>query len=441
MFEKSIGKALFFICFTSFLLVSEAFAQRGRPKLKATVERAQRALKMVDGVVSPAPPPCLVDTDEPVPKAIPVANESVAEKISGELVAERALSPFMKTCFDSLDKIDAPKTFEEAIRLAIDFNLGPQENMFDESLGEVYDTGLKEDKENVTGFKWGTKAGLFTHKMCEKTDHYFIRRKENAKEDRIKNGEAKMKEFAKKYNALFNEYQKAIADKKEQAVLDAIQKRMKDFYFALLGSMALHESLGDANNGQQERLAEQFSESYGMEKGYVRPLGVKFYYDRAQSDEVSKQNIGLYQFTPKIGGNIDACYNAWNNTVGKKSAACKIDLQKSNKTSFEFIAASDQMFNAFCGANKLVQSFGVQVNAQHFNSPAGKVMQLTHSENKLKNEKLVEGKNRCISPFAYSRNAYMHFGVLGYTTYIEGADKKASSNTQEVLTSTLDALK
>src|SRR5690606_19549381 len=110
-----------------FLLVSYANAQGAAPTLRGTVEDAHKALRTVDGVVSPAPAPCPVDGE--IPKAIPVegpTKKNVAESISAELVIERTLSPFMKTCFDSLDKINPPKTFEEAIRLAIDFNFEPQ---------------------------------------------------------------------------------------------------------------------------------------------------------------------------------------------------------------------------------------------------------------------------------------------------------------------------
>jgi hypothetical protein len=167
---------------------------------------------------------------------------------------------------------------------------------------------------------------------------------------------------------------------------------------------------------------------------------VKFYYDPLQDDAVSKQNIGLYQFTPKIGGNIDACYNAWNNIMGKKSPTCKIDHKKSDKLSFEFVAASDQIFNAFCGANKLVQSFGVQVNARSFNHPDAKVMQLTHADNKSK-KGLKESKDRCVSPFVYANNAYMHFGVMGFTVGATDSNGNGSSNTQGVITSALNAMK
>lgn len=378
---------------------------------------------------------CLIEN--PVFKATAISQ--TAQKISPELIAPRELSPFMKTCFDSIKSFDAPVSFEDAIRISIELNLAPQENMLPKDILTNYDVSVKTDAINSTGVQWNENVGLFSHPMCEKTDQYFISRNENSKKDRIKNGEAKMQEFIKEYNKLYNAYKNAV-NKGDSIKSLQLQKEMKIFYFNLLASMALHESLSDANNSQQEDLSKIFSQTYGIKNGYVRPSGVKFYYDKTQSEEVSRQNIGLYQFTPKRGGNVDACYHAWNNVMGKKSQACKIDLKLSNKESFEFISASDQMFNAFCGANKLLQSFGVQVNATNLKNPSASAMQLTHSANKDK-KGLKETKDRCISPFVYSSNAYMHFGVLGFTTYSEGKDNKPGSNTQSVLTTALDAQK
>jgi hypothetical protein len=366
----------------------------------------------------------------------PLCHPTPAEEITPELTKKRELSSFMKECLGALG-INAPMNFEESIRLSIELNFEPQKNMLGQDIGETYGLDFSSDTGNETGFEWKTQVGLFSHPMCEIVDSYFISRNSNDKSSRIKNAIPSMNKLIQKYNALFYQYQKEKLANSSTQVLEVIQKKMKNFYFSLLASMALKESLGDADNSKQSQLAKKFSEDYSI-INYKRPPGVKFYFDKEQKDEVSKQNIGLYQFSPNSTGNINACYKAWNNIMGKKSKSCLIsDLN--NKRSFEYIAASDQVFNAFCGTNKLIQSYGVQVNSQTFKHPKVSVMQLTHSENS-EGKKLKEPSQRCISPFAHKNNAYMHFGVLGFTVYSEGLDGKPSSNTQQVIDTALQSL-
>jgi hypothetical protein len=363
----------------------------------------------------------------------------IAKKISEELTLQRKLSPFMKKCLKSIPGQKLPQTFEDAIRISVEQNFAAQENMLPKDILQQYDVETKEDLTNVSKVKWNENVGLFTHPMCETTDYYFISRKENSKKSRIKNSEKKLKEFIQGYNKLFYAMKKAVAEKKSEDELSVIKREMKEFYFALMASMAVHESLGDANNSQQNKLAKEFSKAYGA-RNYIRPPGVKFYFDDSQDEEISKQNIGLYQFTPKIGGNIDPCYHAWNNIMAKKSPACKIYLDSDDEISFDFVAASDQVFNAFCGANKLVQSYGIQINSRNLNKPKAKSMQLSHADNKAK-KGLKASQDRCVSPFAHASNAYMHFGVMGFTVFTIDSKGKDSSNTQGVITQTLDALK
>lgn len=212
---------------------------------------------------------------------------------------------------------------------------------------------------------------------------------------------------------------------------------MKNFYIAMLASMAKRESLSDADihlrPKSDKNQSSEFHKYFGGNGIYSRPKGVKFYNDNQQDSEISKRNIGLYQFAPT--SNIDDCFTAWNNTVGKRSQSCRIDFDQTTKDKnlqkFLLAAASDQVFNAFCGANKIVQSYGVQVNSKSFKHPEFSYMQLTHKDNLLDQEKVKAPTDRCVSPFVFRGNAFMHFGVLGFTD---------ENNTKDVIEGTLDYL-
>jgi hypothetical protein len=401
-------------------------------KLKKSAKLAEETLEkvkelpVVEGLCSSE----VVRKDISVPK--------FANGISPELTKERDLGPFMRSCFEGLNTHNPPRNFAEAISFSLELHEEPQENMLDKFILDTYGVSSTKDETNSTGFKWNQNVSLFNFPMCKTIDHYFIRRNENAKKERIQNATPDMNEFVETYNDLFEAYQKAIAEKKTSDELQKIKMELRKLYFALFASIAVHESLGDADNSQQQTLTKTFSSQYNLSAKYVRPKGVKLYYDKAQTNEASRYNVGLYQFTPKLGGNIDACYVAWNKVMGSKHPKCKINLHGSDSKSFEHVAASDQIFNAFCGVNKYMQSLGIQINSKAFKHPSASSMQLTHKDNMVKN-KLKASKDRCITPFSHTSNSYMHFGVLGFTTYSEGLDGKPSSNTQGVLAKTLKA--
>lgn len=71
------------------------------------------------------------------------------------------------------------------------------------------------------------------------------------------------------------------------------------------------------------------------------------------------------------------------------------------------LGSAKQTFNAFCGVNKILQTFSVQVNTTK--------TWATHPNN-FHNGKLINGKDRCITPFIYSGRAYNHFGPLQNST-------------------------
>lgn len=134
--------------------------------------------------------------------------------------------------------------------------------------------------------------------------------------------------------------------------------------------------------------------SYQTYKKYTqgrKPSGVKFYIDPYQT-EASKLNIGVYQFTPDYGGNIYPCIKSWN-----EQKECKISK---DSDMIEIVGSSSQAFNIYCGINKIVQSFTVQVNT-------------TRDSRKFPNQTF---ENQCVTPFAQSTRVYNHFGPLQNST-------------------------
>jgi hypothetical protein len=365
-------------------------------------------------------------------------EENEKDASEDQLQKNRELSTFMKKCFDTLPGFEAPSSFSDAIKLAVEFNIPPQDNMLSlNNVLEIYNVKTVPDKDNANVQNWESKVGLFSHPMCTSIDNYFIGRESSSKRSIISKNKDKIKKFTESYNSIFNEYKLALKNKSSKEEIEKIFIKMKNFYIAMLSSMAKRESLSDADSHKSGRAdseqSSNFHKYFGGRGEYSRPKGVKFYYDNEQSRDISKRNIGLYQFSPT--SNIDDCFTSWNNTVGKRSQACKIDFSQSKKEKnlqkFLLAAASDQVFNAFCGANKIVQSYGIQVNAKSFKNPNASSMQLTHRENLLSEGKVKPPEDRCISPFVFSGNAFMHFGVLGFTD---------ENNTKGVIEGTLNYL-
>jgi hypothetical protein len=104
----------------------------------------------------------------------------------------------------------------------------------------------------------------------------------------------------------------------------------------LAGCLAYAESLTTADSAQSKEIAAR-----NAPKGYVRPAGVGFYEDPNQPQE-SRLNIGLYQFTPNIGGNIQACARQWNEMF----PSCKINLKASDAESFKLLGSELQAFKS-----------------------------------------------------------------------------------------------
>jgi len=179
---------------------------------------------------------------------------------------------------------------------------------------------------------------------------------------------------------------------------------MQLLYSKLMGCLAYTESLTTADQPSSVALAKKVAP-----KGYFKPSGVKFYYDKAQKNPASALNIGLYQFAPDSRGNLQSCIRDWNQRWPEQV----ISEQASKAELIRILGDSHQVFNAFCGVNKLTQSFHVQVNTTSSTR--------THPANfSLKSGGKFTGlkapADRCVSLHFYSSKTYNHFGPLQNST-------------------------
>ncbi len=175
-------------------------------------------------------------------------------------------------------------------------------------------------------------------------------------------------------------------------------------YSKLMGCLAYTESLTTADQPASVALAKKVGP-----KGYSKPSGVKFYYDKAQKNPASALNIGLYQFAPDSKGNLQSCIRDWNQRWPNQLVS-----QQASKTELtRILGDSHQVFNAFCGVNKLTQSFHVQVNTTSSTR--------THPANVTLNSRgkfagLKPPEDRCVSLHFHSSKTYNHFGPLQNST-------------------------
>lgn len=201
-----------------------------------------------------------------------------------------------------------------------------------------------------------------------------------------------MNSFASKYNTLRTKSRGGDA-RAQQDLLNLWSK---------VGScLGYAESLSTADTARSRSLASEVAPS-----GYVKPDGVKFYHDANQTTVASQLNIGLYQFSPAASGNVQACIREWNERYAKSS--CQISRTASNAEMIRILGSSQQHFNAFCGMNKILQSFYVQTNTT--------ATARTHPANLSSSGALKAGANRCVSLHFHSTRSYNHFGPFQNST-------------------------
>lgn len=192
----------------------------------------------------------------------------------------------------------------------------------------------------------------------------------------------KANEFANKMNAYRRE---ALAGDRQGYV------KASRLWSKLMMCLSYMESLTTADSAKSQSVGQKYAPA-----GYRRPAGVNFYEDPHQPAE-SRLNIGLFQFTPDAGGNIQACIREWNILYPK----CGISLNASQAEMIKILGSSLQTFNAFCAAAKVTGMFGVQVNAVKPNN--------THPYNLKADGRLKAPAERCVSPHMSVGRSYNHF--------------------------------
>lgn len=202
-----------------------------------------------------------------------------------------------------------------------------------------------------------------------------------------------------------------------QEVLDGDQSAKKELlntWTKLFSCLAYSESLSTADSSSSKSVAARVAPA-----GYRKPAGVKFYDDPAQN-EASRLNIGMFQFTPNSGGNIQPCLRAWN-ALHSSKPTCQLNQKSSQAELVKILGSSLQSFNAFCGVHKLIQTFAIQVNTSKSSA--------THPSN-LVNGKLKPFEQRCVTPHFQAGKAYNHFGPFQNST---------GSNLDKLFTCTLNS--
>lgn len=173
---------------------------------------------------------------------------------------------------------------------------------------------------------------------------------------------------------------------------EVAKKDLDNLWVKFMGCLAYTESLGDADTSTSRSVADQHAPS-----DYDKPDGVKFYWDKNQP-EVSALNIGLFQFAPDAGGNIQGCLRNWN----KMHQSCQLPTKGSKGEMIKILGANRQAFNAFCGVNQILNTFSVQVNTRN--------SYRVHPANVLSGGSLKKSADRCVSLHVRTGRSYNHYG-------------------------------
>lgn len=337
-------------------------------------------------------------TDSITPADFNVFNEvsyPVGQLVDSKFQSYRELLPQRNAqeghYTDSCDtNADTQDRFADRIAYAVELKMHPLQA----GLGYVADAYGMNSNENTY-----LANSLISHPLCNVTSETLnttLGGKKIPSASTIK----KANEFANK----MNEYRRqALAGNREGYV------KASKLWSKFLMCTSYTESLTSANTSKSNSVASKYAPS-----GYRRPAGVLFYEDPYQ-DAASKLNIGLFQFTPNSGGNVQACIREWNKIYPK----CAISPKASQAEMIRITGSSLQTFNAFCGASKVTGMFAVQVNTAKSSA--------THPYN-LVNGKLKLPTERCVSPHFAAGKSYNHFGPF---------QNSVGTNLEEVLACTL----
>ena len=294
--------------------------------------------------------------------------------------------------FDRAGVQGAPKTsFAQEIAWAIRAHLQTGRVVFD-----GYDALF-----HIPSARRNTPISLTSQPLCQTSER-------DAKRI-LRNSQALGSEELRLMQAFENSYNAASAKGKER------------HWQALMGCLAYTESLGDPDTSLSQSRARKL-----LGASYSKPPGVKFYYDKRHSNEASRWNIGLFQFVLHKGGNILPCTGAWKAAgLPASDTLAEMNTQEMGL----FVGSPGQSFNAFCGVNKLTQSFHVQMLTERASN--------THPKNRDTNGTLKPPSDRCAS--LHVARAYVHFGPFIRT--VTHTSQPLRSNLHKLMACTNSALK
>lgn len=204
---------------------------------------------------------------------------------------------------------------------------------------------------------------------------------------------AQANELAKKYNQLRAEMIKSKNSKDSTREMTKLWARMN----MCLGYVV---SLNSPDQSSSEKVAAMYAPS-----DYQRPAGVLFH-ERTAGSGVDPERLilGVFQFTPVASGNVQGCLQQWNALY----PSCQVSTKADSAELIRAFGSSYQTLNSFCGTEKPVEMFSVQVNT--FSSKR------THPSNLTNTGALKDPANRCVSLYFAAGAAYNHFGPLQNST-------------------------
>lgn len=233
-----------------------------------------------------------------------------------------------------------------------------------------------------------SEVTLMSHPICE-TSKTTLRRTLSSKTIAAKMPDDQTIRHIQTFTERHNSLRKRAIRGNEEAKTD-----LKKLWGTLMTCLSYIESLGDPDTQASKNIARRIGPD-----DYSKPQGVKFYFDPNQPP-VSAFNIGLYQFSRSSKGNVQGCIRKWND----RNPNCQLPRKASDDEMTRILGSSRQSFNAFCGANQVLNTFGTQVNTwdTHY----------TSRQNVGANGKLKPAAERCVSPHFRTRRAYNHFSPL-----------------------------
>lgn len=273
-------------------------------------------------------------------------------------------------------QIESQNTFASSIAFAVEEGLNARKSQINYVSAAF---GLPADLNQFTA------TGLLTHSFCPVTAAS-LRDTIGAKVPT-----AAVIQKAQAFSDELNGYRQQALRGDTKALLSAHR-----LWSRFMMCLAYTESLTTADTPASQAVADQFN--------LPRPPGVKYYIDKAQKNPESRFNIGLFQFSPAAGGNVQACLRHWN----VRYSSCPLSTKAPFADMVGILASSRQTFNAFCGVTKVVDMFGVQVNTS--------TRANTHPQNRLAGGKLKAPADRCVTPFYRTGASYNHFGPFQNST-------------------------